>query len=117
METSHEYALRRRVAGKRARDLYESESEGLDEADDGRGEDWEADEDSGAMENSGAEGEDMCGICGMMSGEDVVKDTMWIACDTCNLWMHATCSGGVWCDCGGVGILVKLEFLPCFVGK
>lgn len=37
--------------------------------------------------------DDVCAMCGAMQGEDPVKDHMWIACDTCNLWMHSACAG------------------------
>lgn len=36
---------------------------------------------------------DSCAGCGMSWGEDSTKDSLWIACDSCNRWFHGACSG------------------------
>ena len=34
---------------------------------------------------------DACGLCAAVYADD--KDSLWVACDTCNKWFHCACVG------------------------
>lgn len=44
-----------------------------------------------AAEAAAAAAADACAVCGLLYGDDAVKDDFWIACDKCNRWYHGVC--------------------------
>lgn len=44
-----------------------------------------------AAEAAAAAAADACAVCGLLYGDDALKDDFWIACDKCNRWYHGAC--------------------------
>lgn len=57
-----------------------------------------------AAEAAAAAAADACAVCGLLYGDDAVKDDFWIACDKCNRWYHGACVE-----------LTQVKFSPCLL--